>query len=149
MKEATSINVNMHLEEFKRQLYREMMVMLQEVGKTARARERKHLEQEIAQIFDQQVIERHRSSGFQPLQPMGPIGRVPQGHHPAIMMPPPTRNSITPVPISYPAMPMHQPVGPIGRPLPTPSPRPHYTVQPQEIATVQQHQQEELLRRKA
>ncbi|PVF96578.1 hypothetical protein CPB86DRAFT_786797 [Serendipita vermifera] len=146
MKEATSVNVNTHLEEFKRQLNQEMMVMLQEVGRTARARERKHLEQEIAHIFNQQVVERQKSMGFQPLQPMRPLRPVPQGHHPGVMIHPHMHASATPAPIPHPTMPMYPPtMGPGSRPLPTPSPRPRSTIQPQEVAS----QQEELLRRKA
>lgn len=129
MRDATRVNVSAHLEEFKRQLSKEVLVMLQDVGKQARARERKHLEQEIAEIFNQQIAEQsssrfHRppsSTGFQPLPPSRPPTRPhSQGPYPAFMMPP----------IAEPGLPHNMPLHPNlstfgGRPLPVPSPDPH------------------------
>ncbi|KAI0762106.1 hypothetical protein BD413DRAFT_643915 [Trametes elegans] len=49
MKEATAINVQIHVEEFKKELTREVMLMTQEV--TRLQRERQGLEQQIADLF--------------------------------------------------------------------------------------------------
>ncbi|KAF9649853.1 hypothetical protein BDM02DRAFT_1731692 [Thelephora ganbajun] len=49
MKEATAINIQNHVEEFKRQLTREVMVMTGEVGRLQK--ERQALEQQIADLF--------------------------------------------------------------------------------------------------
>lgn len=66
MKDATSVNVAVHLEEFKRQLSYEVSAMLEDVGRNARSRERKHLEEEITQIFAQQVDERRQNDPGMP-----------------------------------------------------------------------------------
>lgn len=122
MKDATSVNVAMHLEEFKRQLSLEVTNMLQEVGRGARCRERNYLEKEIGEIFNQQV-ERRQSIGFQALAARAaPPSRPPsEGPYPAFMMPPGMR------PMSQSTLPMYpmtlQPSisGTYIRPLPTPS----------------------------
>ncbi|KAL5528481.1 hypothetical protein ACEPAF_7617 [Sanghuangporus sanghuang] len=49
MKEATAINVQVHVEEFKKELGREVMMMTCEVGRLQR--ERQMLEQQIADLF--------------------------------------------------------------------------------------------------
>ncbi|KAI1795657.1 hypothetical protein LXA43DRAFT_881482 [Ganoderma leucocontextum] len=49
MKEATAINVQIHVEEFKKELTREVLLMTQEV--TRLQRERQGLEQQIADLF--------------------------------------------------------------------------------------------------
>ncbi|THH15640.1 hypothetical protein EW146_g4865 [Bondarzewia mesenterica] len=49
MKEATAINVQVHVEEFKKELTREVLLMTQEVGRLQR--ERQTLEQQIADLF--------------------------------------------------------------------------------------------------
>ncbi|KAH9951555.1 hypothetical protein B0H21DRAFT_880399 [Amylocystis lapponica] len=49
MKEATAINVQIHVEEFKKELTREVLVMTQEVGRLQR--ERQTIEQQIADLF--------------------------------------------------------------------------------------------------
>ncbi|PCH43387.1 hypothetical protein WOLCODRAFT_164398 [Wolfiporia cocos MD-104 SS10] len=49
MKEATAINVQIHVEEFKKELTREVLLMTQEVGRLQR--ERQGLEQQIADLF--------------------------------------------------------------------------------------------------
>ncbi|KAH9859073.1 hypothetical protein C2E23DRAFT_855733 [Lenzites betulinus] len=49
MKEATAINVQIHVEEFKKELTREVMLMTQEV--TRLQRERQGLEQQISDLF--------------------------------------------------------------------------------------------------
>ncbi|EJF65538.1 hypothetical protein DICSQDRAFT_50364 [Dichomitus squalens LYAD-421 SS1] len=49
MKEATAINVQIHVEEFKKELTREVLHMTQEV--TRLQRERQGLEQQIADLF--------------------------------------------------------------------------------------------------
>ncbi|KAI0075117.1 hypothetical protein K474DRAFT_1773484 [Panus rudis PR-1116 ss-1] len=49
MKEATAINVQIHVEEFKKELTREVLLMTQEVGRLQR--ERQTLEQQIADLF--------------------------------------------------------------------------------------------------
>ena len=125
MKDATSVNVAIHLEEFKRQLSAEVMIMLQEVGKTARCRERNHLEKEIREIFDQQV-ERRQSIGFRPLAHRDPSSLAPSRPHsespyPAFMLPPRASPGIQPGQIIHP-MPLHPSIaGHQGRALPTPS----------------------------
>ncbi|KAH9036925.1 hypothetical protein EDB84DRAFT_1268899 [Lactarius hengduanensis] len=49
MKEATAINVQIHVEEFKKELTREVLISTQEVGRLQR--ERQLLEQQIADLF--------------------------------------------------------------------------------------------------
>ncbi|CAL1707266.1 unnamed protein product [Somion occarium] len=49
MKEATAINVQIHVEEFKKELTREVLLMTQEVGRLQK--ERQSLEQQIADLF--------------------------------------------------------------------------------------------------
>ncbi|OSD07108.1 hypothetical protein PYCCODRAFT_796250 [Trametes coccinea BRFM310] len=49
MRDATAINVQIHVEEFKKELTREVMIMTQEV--TRLQRERQGLEQQIADLF--------------------------------------------------------------------------------------------------
>ncbi|KAL6310398.1 hypothetical protein BKA93DRAFT_755888 [Sparassis latifolia] len=49
MKEATAINVQIHVEEFKKELTREVLAMTQEVGRLQR--ERQAMEQQIADLF--------------------------------------------------------------------------------------------------
>ncbi|THH02060.1 hypothetical protein EW026_g703 [Hermanssonia centrifuga] len=49
MKEATTINVQIHVEEFKKELTREVLLMTQEVARLHR--ERQTLEQQIADLF--------------------------------------------------------------------------------------------------
>jgi len=49
MKEATAINVQIHVEEFKKELTREVLLMTQEVSRLQR--ERQGLEQKIADLF--------------------------------------------------------------------------------------------------
>jgi hypothetical protein len=125
MKDATSVNVAIHLEEFKRQLSSEVMIMLQEVGKGARYRERNYLEQEIGEIFNEQV-ERRRSMGFQPLMqhPSRSIASSrprSEGPYPAFMMPPRARSAAQPGQLFHPT-PLHPNISAAqGRALPTPS----------------------------
>ena len=124
MKDATTVNVAMHLEEFKRQLSVEVMNMLQEVGKTARSRERNYLEQEIGEIFNQQVERRQSSMGFQPLMhaPRVPPSRPhSEGPYPAFMVPPGTGSMSQSMRPEYPMSLNPSVSGPHGRPLPTPS----------------------------
>jgi hypothetical protein len=124
MKDATSVNVAIHLEEFKRQLSSEVMIMLQEVGKGARYRERNYLEREIGEIFNEQV-ERRRSMGFQPLMqhPSRSIASSrprSEGPYPAFMMPPRARSAAQPGQLIHP-MPLHPNISAAqGRALPTP-----------------------------
>jgi hypothetical protein len=125
MKDATSVNVAIHLEEFKRQLSGEVMIMLQEVGKGARYRERNHLEREIGEIFNQQV-ERRQSMGFQPLMQRHSRSVTSsrprsEGPYPAFMMPPKTHSTVQPGQMAHP-IPLHPNMsGTQGRVLPTPS----------------------------
>jgi hypothetical protein len=125
MKDATSVNVAIHLEEFKRQLSSEVMIMLQEVGRGARHRERNHLEREIGEIFNQQV-ERRQSMGFQPLmqhpsRSVAPSRPHSEGPYPAFMMPPRAHSAVQPGQLAHP-MPLHPNIsGPQSRALPTPS----------------------------
>ncbi|KAG8812876.1 hypothetical protein FRC17_001773 [Serendipita sp. 399] len=65
MREATTINVSIHLDEFKRRLSEEVSAMLHDVGRMARDRERKYLEQEIQDIFRQQQQQQHYHSQSQ------------------------------------------------------------------------------------
>lgn len=139
MKDATSVNVTAHLEEFKRQLSKEVMVMLQDVGKLARSRERKHLEQEIAEIFNQQIVEQassrfgrpSSSTGFQPLQhSRSPSGPHSQGPYPVFMMPPVAEAGMPIAAMAHP-MPLHPSVSAAHRhPLPVPSPSSHSNPSP-------------------
>ncbi|KZP05947.1 hypothetical protein FIBSPDRAFT_842641 [Athelia psychrophila] len=49
MKEATEIKVQAHVDQFKRELTREVMVMAQDVGRLHK--ERQAVEQQIADLF--------------------------------------------------------------------------------------------------
>ncbi|KIM29724.1 hypothetical protein M408DRAFT_106605 [Serendipita vermifera MAFF 305830] len=124
MKDATSVNVAIHLEEFKRQLSVEVTNMLQEVGKTARSRERNYLEKEIGEIFNQQV-ERRQSMAFQPFMHPPPSSAPTRPHsggpYPAFMAPPGVRSISQSTQPFYPVG--HHPTasGIYSRPLPTPS----------------------------
>nr|KAG8837971.1 hypothetical protein FRC18_007059 [Serendipita sp. 400] len=64
MREATTINVSIHLDEFKRRLSEEVSAMLHDVGRMARDRERKYLEQEIQDIFRQQQQQHHHQQQY-------------------------------------------------------------------------------------
>ncbi|THH31346.1 hypothetical protein EUX98_g2854 [Antrodiella citrinella] len=69
MKEATAINVQIHVEEFKKELTREVLLMTQEVGRLQK--ERQTLEQQIADLFSfyaKQKQSNNRSSEGPPTQ---------------------------------------------------------------------------------
>ncbi|CAG7854961.1 SubName: Full=Uncharacterized protein {ECO:0000313/EMBL:CCA71531.1} [Serendipita indica DSM 11827] len=90
MKEATTVNVAMQIDEFKRQLSHEVSAMLQDVGKFARARERKHLEQEIQEIFNKQVEHQSMRTSQPVMMPSLPSrpASTSQGPYPVFMLPP-------------------------------------------------------------
>jgi hypothetical protein len=139
MKDATSVNVTAHLEEFKRELSKEVMIMLQDVGKLARSRERKHLEREIAEIFNQQIVEQtssrfgrpSSSTGFQPLQHSRISSRPhSQGPYPVFMRPPVAEAGMPITTMAYPT-PLHPGVSAAHRrALPVPSPSAHSNPSP-------------------
>ncbi|CCL99099.1 uncharacterized protein FIBRA_01113 [Fibroporia radiculosa] len=64
MKEATAINVQIHVEEFKKELTREVLIMTQEVGRLQR--ERQGLEQQIADLFAFFAKQKQAGSLLQP-----------------------------------------------------------------------------------
>ncbi|OBZ70805.1 hypothetical protein A0H81_09064 [Grifola frondosa] len=100
MKEATAINVQIHVEEFKKELTREVLIMTQEVGRLQR--ERQGLEQQIADLFA--FYAKQKQAG-KLLQPSGD--------------PPPNRSSRQPTPLTPGAtLPSMR-----RRPLPSPTPR--------------------------
>jgi hypothetical protein len=77
-KEATAINVQIHVEEFKKELTREVLISTQEVGRLQR--ERQLLEQQIADLFAFYSKQKQTASGAKgdavpqsrPLQPLDP-----------------------------------------------------------------------------
>ncbi|KZT69559.1 hypothetical protein DAEQUDRAFT_811327 [Daedalea quercina L-15889] len=116
MKEATQINVQMHVEHFKKELTREVMLMTQDVSRLQR--ERQGLEQQIADLFA--FYSKQKQAGAQLLQPT--TAQRPRGEHqrrPRSAGPPMPAAQPIPVPgASGPPAP-----GTARRPLPTPSPR--------------------------
>ncbi|EMD37330.1 hypothetical protein CERSUDRAFT_94339 [Gelatoporia subvermispora B] len=126
MKEATAINVQIHVEEFKKELTREVLLMTHEVGRLQR--ERQGLEQQIADLFafyakqkqadgskvkfDQSVRFDEEPPVAQILQPTQPQFRGRRGNEDR-----PQLHIVTPAAgSSIPTM--------RRRPLPTPSPSP-------------------------
>jgi len=75
MKEATAINVQIHVEEFKKELTREVLISTQEVGRLQR--ERQLLEQQIADLFafyskQKQTVLGNTQPQSQPPHPLKP-----------------------------------------------------------------------------
>jgi len=73
MKEATAINVQIHVEEFKKELTREVLISTQEVGRLQR--ERQSLEQQIADLLafyskQKKTVMGNTQPPSQPLQPL-------------------------------------------------------------------------------
>ncbi|OCH92336.1 hypothetical protein OBBRIDRAFT_886367 [Obba rivulosa] len=122
MKEATAINVQVHVEEFKKELTREVLLMTQEVGRLQK--ERQTLEQQIADLFafyTKQKQDGEMKPGqfmrmpetppqAQASQPVQPRGRRNHQERPQLHIATPAASGATP-PIRR-------------RPLPTPSPSP-------------------------
>ncbi|KAI0779348.1 hypothetical protein C8Q74DRAFT_1350002 [Fomes fomentarius] len=111
MKEATAINVQIHVEQFKKELTREVITMTQEVSRLER--ERQGLEQHIADLF-----------AFYAKQKQGAKGNAPARSY--------TQGAPAPQPMVQPtltvmpgAMPSSQSV--YRRPLPSPAPTPSPT----------------------
>ncbi|TCD66723.1 hypothetical protein EIP91_001016 [Steccherinum ochraceum] len=98
MKEATAINVQIHVEEFKKELTREVLLMTQEVGRLQK--ERQNLEQQIADLFSFYAKQKQPNPGQPSRPPRGTPSPSPRMQHPRPL--PSMRR----------------------RPLPTPSPRP-------------------------
>ncbi|KAH8107754.1 hypothetical protein BXZ70DRAFT_9418 [Cristinia sonorae] len=103
MKEATAINVQIHVEEFKKELTREVLMATQEVGRLQK--ERQNLEQQIADLFSFYAKQK-QSGGQQPQDPRPSLG--PQ----RCSAPPPRVHNPKPLPSMR------------RRPLPSPSSRP-------------------------
>ncbi|EPS95547.1 hypothetical protein FOMPIDRAFT_1132148 [Fomitopsis schrenkii] len=117
MKEATQINVQMHVEHFKKELTREVMLMTQDVSRLQR--ERQGLEQQIADLFA--FYSKQKQAGAQ-LFP--PAQQRPSHHHSRTQSTGPSG----PMPIPVPGAPGVLPSAAMPaqsmprRPLPTPSP---------------------------
>ncbi|KAI0821687.1 hypothetical protein BC628DRAFT_1422497 [Trametes gibbosa] len=105
MKEATAINVQIHVEEFKKELTREVMLMTQDV--TRLQRERQGLEQQIADLF-----------AFYAKQKQA--GKVVDGGRMPIQVPQMGQQALAPMPGSL--MPSQSAM--YRRPLPSPTPSP-------------------------
>ncbi|KAI0930195.1 hypothetical protein AcV5_006976 [Taiwanofungus camphoratus] len=105
MKEATAINVQIHVEEFKKELTREVLLMTQEVGRLQR--ERQVLEQQIADLFAFYAKQKQAGGLLQPtarhnvhFQSRPPIiPPAPGGAHAST----PTRRRPLPSPVPRPA----------------------------------------------
>jgi len=81
MKEATAINVQVHVEEFKKELSKEVMTMTCEVGRLQR--ERQMLEQQIADLFAffaKQRAEMERAQAHNRGAPPPPPSNAPRTH---------------------------------------------------------------------
>ncbi|KDR75144.1 hypothetical protein GALMADRAFT_249068 [Galerina marginata CBS 339.88] len=76
MKEATAINVQLHVEQFKQELSREVMSMTEEVGRLHR--EKQLVENQISDLFS--FYSKHKQSEM-PLQTMQSNVGVPPGRH--------------------------------------------------------------------
>ncbi|KAF8973054.1 hypothetical protein BDZ97DRAFT_648730 [Flammula alnicola] len=86
MKEATAINVQMHVEQFKQELGREVMAMTEEVGRLHR--EKQLIENQISDLFS--FYSKHKQSDM-PLQTIqenvgiptrqAPRANIPRSHH--------------------------------------------------------------------
>ncbi|KAL4252806.1 hypothetical protein ABKN59_005406 [Abortiporus biennis] len=112
MKEATAINVQIHVEEFKKELTREVLLMTQEVGRLQK--ERQTLEGQIADLFGFYAKQKQTEPlEVRQARTMSQPGRPAPSNHHLQVGPPPTPSSL------HPRLPSAR-----RRPLPTPTPSP-------------------------
>ncbi|RPD75328.1 hypothetical protein L226DRAFT_534890 [Lentinus tigrinus ALCF2SS1-7] len=112
MKEATAINVQIHVEQFKKELTREVLLMTQDV--TRLQRERQGLEQQIADLFAFYAKQKQSVK-------MGGPGRAPPIGHPQPMGLAHPNLSVMPGALMPPMQSAYR------RPLPSPTPTPSPT----------------------
>ncbi|KAL7411281.1 hypothetical protein BDY24DRAFT_343299 [Mrakia frigida] len=96
MSQATSVNVNLHVEEFKKLLSQEVARSMHDLGRIRE--EKKHLEQQIAELFATKVkfSDGSRPTSQQP-QPRRPSQPLASPH-------PPPQAPLPPVPSGGPAL---------------------------------------------